>query len=272
MPEFRDALGNIVTIIDEPKRIVTLSPSITEILFETGLGERIVGVSAFCKRPACTEQIKKVGSYGTVSLDVLDEIRPDLVLMISGYSEPLYWKIRERYNAFIFKLPTTVFGILELIKEIGIVTWNQGRAKELEYELSGILPSIKKHDVRGYLEINLGGPVAFGSHSYITDALSLFGVRQPYENSQKEWLVPNDKEIIDFDPELLIYEGKMYRGSNVEEARNIFSNRGYNNSTFMKNNNIFVTPGKLDFFAHHGPSFFREVLPWLDETLNHIFQ
>ena len=158
MSEFRDALGNIVQINENLGRIVSLSPSVTEILFEIGIGSNLVGISAFCKRPAETDQIRKVGSYGTAKLEVLDEMKPDIVLMMSGYSEPLYKKIRGHYNAFLFKLPTTIFGILELIKEVGIVTSRQDRAKELEYEMTRAISNIKRFDIRGYLEIDLGGP------------------------------------------------------------------------------------------------------------------
>ncbi len=270
MSEFRDALGNIVQINENLGRIVSLSPSVTEILFEIGIGSNLVGISAFCKRPAETDQIRKVGSYGTAKLEVLDEMKPDIVLMMSGYSEPLYKKIREHYNAFLFKLPTTMFGILELIKEVGIVTSHQERAKELEYEMTRAISNIKRFDIRGYLEIDLGGPVTFGSQSYIADTLSLFGIKQPYENVQREWITPRDADIIEFDPEILIYEGKMYRGSSKHEARKLFSGRGYETSTFMKEDMIFTTPGKLDFFAHHGPSFFREVLPWLRNLMESV--
>jgi ABC-type Fe3+-hydroxamate transport system substrate-binding protein len=270
LTEFRDALGNITQINDKLERIVSLSPSVTETLFEYGLGNKIVGVSAFCKRPAETDNIRKVGSYGTARIEVLDEIKPDIVMMMSGYAEPLYKKIRERYNTFLFKLPTTVFGIFELIKEVGIVTSSQDKAKELEYDMLKGLNKIKRYTLKGYLEIDLGGPVTFGSQSYITDSLTLFGLRLPYEMRQREWMVPNDQEIVEFDPDILIYEGKMYRGSNKEEAGKLFTDRGYGNSSFMRNNNIFITPGKLDFFAHHGPSFFREVIPWLRDTLDSV--
>ena len=270
MTEFRDALGNITQINDKLERIVSLSPSVTETLFEYGLGNKIVGVSAFCKRPAETDNIRKVGSYGNARIEVLDEIKPDIVMMMSGYAEPLYKKIRERYNTFLFKLPTTVFGILELIKEVGIVTSSQDKAKELEYDMLKGLNKIKRYPLKGYLEIDLGGSVTFGSQSYITDSLTLFGLSLPYETRQREWMVPDDKEIVEFDPDILIYEGKMYRGSSKEEARKLFTDRGYGNSSFMRNNNIFVTPGKLDFFAHHGPSFFREVIPWLRDTLDSV--
>jgi len=270
LTEFRDALGNITQINDKLERIVSLSPSVTETLFEYGLGKKITAVSAFCKRPAETDNIRKVGSYGTARIEVLDEIKPDIVMMMSGYAEPLYKKIRERYNTFLFKLPTTVFGILELIKEVGIVTSSQDKARELEYEMLQGLKKVRKYSMKGYLEIDLGGPVTFGSQSYITDSLTLFGLTLPYEMRQHEWMVPNDQEIVEFDPDILIYEGKMYRGSNKEEVQKVFTDRGYGNSSFMRKKNIFVTPGKLDFFAHHGPSFFREVIPWLRNTLDSV--
>ncbi len=48
---------------DHPERIVSLSPSVTEILFELGLEDRVVGVSSWCHRPVQARSKPKVGSY-----------------------------------------------------------------------------------------------------------------------------------------------------------------------------------------------------------------
>ena len=76
-----------VEIPDIPQRIVSFSPSITEILFELGLSEQIVGISAFCVRPPETSRKRKIGSYGFVRREILDELRPDLIFTISGYQD-----------------------------------------------------------------------------------------------------------------------------------------------------------------------------------------
>ena len=69
------------------KKIVSFSPSITEILFGIGLSESIAGISAFCVRPPETNAKKRIGSYGFVKREILDEIQPDLIFTISGYQK-----------------------------------------------------------------------------------------------------------------------------------------------------------------------------------------
>jgi iron complex transport system substrate-binding protein len=66
---------------DGPRRIVSLAPAITEILFALGLGERVVGVTAFCDYPEAATRVPKVGGYTTPSIEAIVGLHPDLVVM-----------------------------------------------------------------------------------------------------------------------------------------------------------------------------------------------
>ncbi len=76
-----DALGRAVTLPRPPRRIVSLVPSTTETLFALGLGERVVGVTRFCNRPADGVRGKAIVG-GTKKLDLrkIRSLSPDLVL------------------------------------------------------------------------------------------------------------------------------------------------------------------------------------------------
>jgi ABC-type Fe3+-hydroxamate transport system substrate-binding protein len=50
----------------------------------------------------------------------------------------------------------------------------------------------------------------------------------------------------------------------------VISSRGWENLRAVRNGHFFISPGPLDFFAHHGPSFIREVLPWAVNKLESI--
>lgn len=115
-----------------------------------------------------------------------------------------------------------------------------------------------------YFECNLGGPVTFGSLSYITDVLGFMNLRSIYSNVAKEWLYPDFDFVIEMDPDVVIIEPKMFakRAENLVEK--MVKDRGWDELAAFKNGRIYVTPGKYDFFAHHGPSLIREVLPWLE--------
>ncbi len=267
----QDYTGRTVNVPDEPERIVSFSPAITEILFELGMGDRVVGVSAFCARPKETKNIRKVGSYGSTRTEVLEEIKPDLVLAISGYQKDFALKLSEKFPVYIFELPSSVSGIIDLVSRVGAVTGKIDESKYMEFELSRFLGSMRRHPaVSGYLEIDLGGPATFGAFSYITDALSMLGIESIYRKEPSEWVSPDLQYVMESDPDIIIYEPKMYSSFSEIDAKNLISERKWENLKALSKGNFRVTPGKLDFFAHHGPSFIREVLPWTMEILDSL--
>ncbi len=70
-----------------PKRIVSTAPSITESLFALGLGDRVVGVSRFCKFPASVLKLPKVGTYLAPDAEAIARLAPDLVILEQTSSE-----------------------------------------------------------------------------------------------------------------------------------------------------------------------------------------
>jgi iron complex transport system substrate-binding protein len=65
-----------------PQRIVSLAPSVTEVLFEAGLGPRVVGVTSYCRFPREVLAIPRVGGYLTPSFEALVALRPDLAVVL----------------------------------------------------------------------------------------------------------------------------------------------------------------------------------------------
>ena len=67
-------------------RIVSTSPSITETLFALGLGDRVVGVSTFCRFPAAAVTLPKIGTFLRPDAELIARLRPDLVVIHAGPS------------------------------------------------------------------------------------------------------------------------------------------------------------------------------------------
>ena len=63
-----------------PARIVSTSPSITETLFALGLGDRVVGVSTYCRYPAAVAALPKVGTFLKPDAETIARLKPDLVV------------------------------------------------------------------------------------------------------------------------------------------------------------------------------------------------
>ncbi len=266
MIELYDALHELRRVPEPPERIISFSPAVTEILFELGMEDKLVGISAFSARPPETKNIRKVGSYGSVRQEILQELRPDLIVMVSGYQNDFAKKLSVDFPVFVFELPSSVGGILDLVSKVGIVAGKIDESKYLNFELSKYLGNMRRRTrVRGYIEIDLAEPVTFGALSYITDALSMLGITTLYSNVYREWMTPNFNEVKDYDPEVIFYESKMYSNFTENDLQHLIEKRGWGNLAAVKNESVFLTPGRLDFFAHHGPSFIRQVIPWVIE-------
>ena len=69
-----------VNLLAAPQRIISTSPSITEMLYALGLGDRVVGVTTFCHYPPEVEKKTKIGNYLNPNLEVIVALRPDLVI------------------------------------------------------------------------------------------------------------------------------------------------------------------------------------------------
>lgn len=67
---------------EPPHRIVSLAPSVTEVLFEAGLGPRVVGVTSYCRFPREVLALPKVGGYLTPSYEAIVALHPDLIVTL----------------------------------------------------------------------------------------------------------------------------------------------------------------------------------------------
>lgn len=80
----QDDLGTTVTFERAPQRIVTLAPSLTEIAFALGLGDRLVGVTNYCKYPPEALHKEKVGGYVDSSEEKVVSLAPEVVFWTRG--------------------------------------------------------------------------------------------------------------------------------------------------------------------------------------------
>jgi iron complex transport system substrate-binding protein len=113
------ALGSTTSGAQEqPRRIVSLAPSVTEVLFEAGLGSRVVGVTSYCRFPPEVLALPKVGGYLTPSYEALVTLQPDLVVTL-----PEHLDLEPRLRALGFPIlrvdHRTLEGVIRSIELVG---------------------------------------------------------------------------------------------------------------------------------------------------------
>src|SRR5499427_1790099 len=100
-----------------PQRIVSVAPSITEILFALGAGDQVVGVTTYCNFPEAAKSKPKIGGYATPSLEAILALRPDHVIMMKNRPD-VAQKLREAGIDVTELQPENLAGIYESIRTI----------------------------------------------------------------------------------------------------------------------------------------------------------
>lgn len=265
---FNELTGREVRLPNEVQRIVSFSPSVTETLFLLGLGERVVGVSPFCVRPAEAREVEKVGSYNTTRPERLRALEPDVIFTVTGYQRAFALDLAKAFPVYPLELPVSVWGILDTVVKVGLVGGAVEEARDLAAQLLATLSSLPATgEGTAYVEIDFGEPVTFGAYSYITDGLRLLGLRSLFGEEPREWLTPRLDEVPAADPDVLLYEAKMFASFGQEDFEDLLEGRGWRELRAVREGQALLMPRPHDFLAHHGPSFVLEALPWLAERL-----
>lgn len=253
---FNEILGVHIEVPEDP-RIVSLAPSITDILNEIGVWDNVVGVSIYCNIPEKAKEKPRVGAYLKVMYNRLDELEPDIIFTTTGAQRNVTFELRDNgYNVYPVKLPISLYGIIENVFEVAGVLDRVDKAISLAKEYIEILNRIK-NSLSGsvYYEIDLGGPITAGKLSYIHNALEHIGLKNIYGDKYVTWIQPDFNYIAMRNPDIILYEMKPGSNLTIDKLKKIFEERGWSDLDAFKNDRIFLL--KPDSLAHYGPTLFH---------------
>ncbi|MDD5095121.1 MAG: helical backbone metal receptor [Dehalococcoidia bacterium] len=124
------------------RRIISLAPSNTEILFALGLADEVVGVTEFCNFPLEAGQKEKVGGFSTVDVDRVVSLHPDLVLATDFHEETFVPQLSRRgINVQVIRAKT-VLDTPKCIAFIGEITDREEEASYLAQSIEGEIKAI----------------------------------------------------------------------------------------------------------------------------------
>ena len=117
-----DDLGRQISVAPDPHRLISLAPSVTEILFALGLGDRVVGVTTYCDYPPETATVEKVGDTQRPNLEKIIALKPDLVMISTASQLEEFVGNLERLGVPVYvNNPTDLGSLLDSIQRLGEV-------------------------------------------------------------------------------------------------------------------------------------------------------
>lgn len=267
-----DDLGRLVAINGTPERIVSLSPSNTEILFALGLGDKVVGVTDWCDYPSEALDKEKVGSYDTPNIEKIVALTPDLILVAYGTTMDVI-------NSLI-GLGLTVFGIettdlddvLNDIRTVGEITDKEVEAQALTSEMENRIQAVtnqteeleQRPKVFYLLWGSESGPLwTAGQGTFIHELIEKGGGVSICQNITGYTTI-SIEEVIARDPEIIISSVLSYNWAINSTGPLASTNASQTDRIFSCDDNLVQRPGPrivegLEWFAHFiQPDIFPE--------------
>lgn len=193
-------------------RVISLSPNLTEILFRLGLGDRVVGVTDFCRYPPEAAEKEKVGALLNPDLEKMFALEPTLVLALPAQGG-LAEKLAARGIRTLTVRNDTVEDVLESITRIGAALGREERAEALVDSLRRRIDGVREkpppvrrrtmivvsRDRRRIADVHAVGPGTF-----LNELLFRAGGRNVFEHSLARYPEAGVEEILYRNPEVII--------------------------------------------------------------------
>lgn len=140
-----DQAGRTLTLPASPRRIVSLVPSVTELLYAIGAQDALVGVTDFCDYPAEARRKPHVGDMISPNLETLVTLKPDLVVATrSGNREEIFDQLTRLGIPVYLVDPITVGDVLRLVSELGQLTGHRDGAVAVEKDLGRRIAAVRE--------------------------------------------------------------------------------------------------------------------------------
>ncbi len=141
----RDMLGREVTLPAPPSRIVSLVPSVTEIVFALGGDDRLVGRTDYCDFPAAARSKPSVGGMVNPSLETLVALKPDLVVATDeGNREETFLQLRRLGIPTYLVHADRIAEMLDLIARVGVLTGRETAVPALSADIRRNIDAVRR--------------------------------------------------------------------------------------------------------------------------------
>lgn len=246
-----DSYGQEVTFDAKPERVITVAPSITEIIFALGQEEFLVGRTDFCDYPNAVANIDTIGSLREPNLEKIVELEPDVVIASTHFTEEAFEALNNVGIKVIVLNPNDSFeGVYEVITTLGkildVADVAENIVSEMQDTVEDVIERVKEQDKpRVYYVVGYGefGDWTAGGGTFINEIIEIANAIN-VASDVDGWSYSLEK-LIEHDPDMLIVSHK----NNVKE--DIAITNGYDELTAVKEGMVFEID--QDLLNRQGP-------------------
>jgi iron complex transport system substrate-binding protein len=208
--EIIDDEGNLVRLEKPAERIISLAPSLTELVYAAGAGARLIGVVEYSDYPASADSLPVVGRFDGLDIEKILELKPDLIVAWqSGNPKSSITQLKNLNLEVYVAEPKNLSSIASHIEKLSVLTGTESRAQIAIQEFNSIYGEIKrrynnKSKVKIFYQLWDRPIITVGGNELINDIIELCGGENIFGDlpqlapkiDQESVLIRNPKVIV----------------------------------------------------------------------------
>ena len=212
-----DDLGHSVALSNPPRRIVSVAPSLTEIVYLLGSDSSLVGVTDYCDYPEAAKKKARIGGMLNPSIERILALDPDLVLMSgSGNLKSDYDQLTSAGVRVFVSYPRSIEGVLKSIRDCGVLTGRQPAADSMTNLLRARCDSLSRFAAtrKGasvLMLLSLNPLIAIGPGTFLNELLTMANGKNIVRDSSMAYPVISREEVIRRQPDVIIATNDIVR-------------------------------------------------------------
>ncbi|MEK9198720.1 MULTISPECIES: ABC transporter substrate-binding protein [Bacillales] len=249
-----DDRGQEVTFEEVPEKIVSLQPSNTEILFELGVGDQIIGASEYDTYPEEALKIERVTDSMTVNTERIIELNPDVVFAYTTGEEAQIDQLESAgLKVFVIQSATSindVYGDIEQMAEVmGVEEEGKQVVEDIQSQIAAVQEKTKSIEQKKkvYFEISPAPDIwSIGSGTFQQEMIEAAGVENIYAD-QQGWFAVTEEDLITRNPEAIVSTVNYIEDPKGE----ILAREGWSTISAVQNKEVYLL--NADIMDRPGP-------------------
>lgn len=201
-----------------------MAPSLTEILYSLGLGDKVAGVTKYSSFPAEAACKPRVGSYINLNVEKIISLNPDLAIGTADGNKPGVVRLLEQAGIPVYIVnPRNIRDVIRTIESLGELCGVQKSADMLSSRLSGRIDHIFRRTASlrrplVFLQINVKPIMTVNRNTFHHDVIRMAGGENMTQDEPLNYPRISLEEILRRGPEIIVISS-MERGGRFETAR-----------------------------------------------------
>ncbi len=243
-----DQLGRKITLPEDPKRVISLAPNSTEIIYALDQAHRLIGATRYSDFPPEALNLPRVGSYVNLDLEKIVALKPDLCIAIKDGNPIAVVKRLESLNIPVYAVdPRNTEAVIDTIIELGHLLNADEKAKKLARDMRLRIQKVtsmiaKTHQRPGvFFQIGISPIVSAGTRTFIHELIGLAGGKNLAEGPT---VYPrySKEQVVALSPDVFIISS-MTRQGNFDQVKTEWSQ--WPDLPAVRNQHIYLVDSNL---------------------------